>query len=913
MTDRRSSPGTSCPAGTPRNAGVLSAALIAIALAACNGGDSGEGSAGGHSDAIASAVKNGDPTALTDADEPTLLKRAIEIATEQRQWQQAALENIYHGPTTLALNHGTNSGSIGIATSRIATPFIVADNGSGMAAIARIGSGRAMAYGADVLAWMADGNREQQHQPLFGRAFAWLLSGNADAKLPAAFKVGVAGYDANKVLQYAQRAGSKATQIDCKVDDPDNTCWSGADLIVFGAGTADSPRLSARVRSYVEAGKAVIYMHPYWPDSAGGRKVLSGLGMTLGGYPGNYFASPDGVSVGAARTGADSVARADKFGVLLKTLQLMERKDLSGDFSDRTPLDPINAVHNELASLQTSGVDIFTEPDSDLYRVLVLWADVHRRGMFYDKLSQHDDADDFLRAYASDSWLVFNRAHTTVPPGGAGGYMPASAARIQAGNGWEELEVTIPQGGGVTLIGRGAIPGKPVSLQVVDRAGARDLGVQTSFLRAVGNPFGQKYGSPRRPHSFTIPLAANGDTVFVSPFGGPLMLNYGGANAGTVVKLKIKGATKYAHFDFTRKYSQSEFDEAVAAMMRDDFGWQTDKMIGGEIQQTIGNARNAMDKLDPKTYVERIRSIVFESNHLANGYNNMPMSALARSVCNESGWDCEGALHRAPGVQHFVGWIPQCGDLCSGNPVDSWWGMGTGWGEAHELGHNTVQRVMHIAPNGHGCVVECDNNILASATMLRKFALLGVDEGHATNHPGLYAYIVANRGTGLGGEALRADMENRLWGGAGGGGQDPMRAVHFQLGFQYARLRAGLAKPGMETTLEFFQLLTKADRLVGGAWDAGNKGKYGMGRFADNRISNEDLLYVLSSKIIGRDMRRHFAMYGIPLTPAALGSVADLGLAEAPLSFYALAEGKHNQLAGGAWMDIEGRTPAYPF
>jgi hypothetical protein len=33
----------------------------------------------------------------------------------------------------------------------------------------------------------------------------------------------------------------------------------------------------------------------------------------------------------------------------------------------------------------------------------------------------------------------------------------------------------------------------------------------------------------------------------------------------------------------------------------------------------------------------------------------------------------------------------------------------------------------------------------------------------------------------------------------------------------------------------------------------------------------------------------------------------------APLTFYALAPGKGNQLSTGIWLDIETATPAYPF
>lgn len=524
---------------------------------------------------------------------------------------------------------------------------------------------------------------------------------------------------------------------------------------------------------------------------------------------------------------------------------------------------------------------------------------------------------DFLRTYASDSWLVFNRSDTTVAAAGQGDFMPVAAQSIPVSSSAETIEVTIPQGAGITSIGRAAIPGKPVYIEISDNGGATSLKVQTNYVRAFGNPLtdnvSEGYKRPRMPQSFSIPLKASGKTVFVTPNGGPLYLNYGGATAGKSVTLKIRGAAKYAHFDFTKNPSAAEIDEAVAALKRKDFGWQTAKLVGGEIQQTIFYANQAMANLDPKVYiVDQIKGMLFDSNHIANGYSNMPMSNTVSTLCTQLSWTCDGPLHRAPGVQHFVGWIAACGFLCSGNPSDGFAGVGgTGWGHAHELGHNTVQRVMHIEFNGKGCVVECDNNILASAQMMRQYKLLGIDTGHTTDHPGLYQDIIANRATNLSGNAKVLDMQTRLWDMAA---QDPMRAVHFQLGFLFSRYRALEAKPSMEASMDYFTLLTKGDRLVANAWDATDKGKYAMGNYVDNKtISNPDLLFVLSSKIIGKDLRNIFAMYGITLTQTALDSVAALNLPVLPEQFYALAMSKYNQVGTGQWLDLSASTPAYPF
>ncbi|QDL53589.1 ImpA family metalloprotease [Rhodoferax aquaticus] len=910
--------------------------LVVLSLVACGGGDKGSGSATSSAtgttstpspsaptatpstDAITLALQTGDPRALTATDRDVLMQRALATATSLRSKQSQALSSMYSADITqLALDHSNSSISITATKTTIATPLIVSDSGTGMAAIAQVGTGRGLAYGANVLGMMAGTTTQQQHLPLFTRAFRWLMTGDGAGALPANFAVATAGYDVNSVKQFATRVGSTATASSCKIEDPSNTCWQTLDLMVFGGDTVNSAGLSALVRSYLEAGKAVMYMHTKgWQDSAGGRSVVNALGMSMGGYPGNYFASDTNLikSVGSTRTREASLANGDQFGALATTLNLMSRNDVKLDLAnDRSTLKAIDAIHNGLAAIQSSGGDVFADPDADLYRSLILWADQYRTGVVYGApLAISGDSDQFLRTYASDSWLAFNRAATTVPPKGSGDYMPAAAAALPVAADFESIDVTIPQSSGITLIGRGAVPGKTVTVQIDDAAGVTSLGLQTSYLRVWGSPIDEAvYKRPRRPNSFGIPLSKQKDTVFVTPFGGPLMLSYSGATAGSVVKLRIKGGAKYAHYDFTRNPSQAEIAEASAALKRGDFGWQTNKLVGGEVQQTIGYAKSAMGTLSPEDYVVgRLKNMLFDSNHFANGYNNMPMSDRAQALCDGLGWTCTGPLHRAPGVQHFIGWIATCGFLCSGNPSDGFAGIGSGWGHAHELGHNTVQRVMHIAPNGKGCVVECDNNILASATMLRQAALLGEDTGHSLDHKGLYAYIVANRATNLAGEALRADMEVRLWQGPS---QDPMRAVHFQMAFQYSKLRAALAQPTMESTLEFFQLLTKGDRLVARAWDANNKAKYGMGRFANNTIENEDLFYVLSSKIIGQDMRKHFAMYGIPLSQTALDSVADLALPIAPLTFYALAPGKHNQLATGQWTPIDAATPAYPF
>ena len=870
---------------------------------------------------IGAALASGDPVGLQGTDAASLLELAIAEAGRKHAGHQDALRAIYGAGgdgLSLALNVGTStSATIGVLASTTATPYIVSDSGAGIAALSHDGAGRGMAYGADVLQWMAGTSKEQQHYPQFLRAFTWLMTGSGSGSLPATIRYASAGYAASSVKNFITRTGKTPAAVDCAVADSSNTCWVNADLIVFGGSVPASAGLTGLVQKYLAAGKAVIYMHPNWTQSAGGIEVLAAMGMTLGGYPGNYYAPASVVSVSASRTVAQSLAAADKLGALVTSLDLLRQSALSLDMSgDSTPAAPFKTMLNELAAINGAGVDIFGgDGNYLLHRLLVLWADTQRSAITYGHISR-SAALPFLRTYASDAFLWFARGATTAATAGQGDYMPAVAQTLVPGSDWEDIEVTLPQAGGITLIGRGAVPARGVQVEVLDGAGAASLGIQTSYLRSWGNPLTEaanSYARPLQPQSFTVPLG-KGIRAFVTPNGGPLMLSYSGATADTVVRLRIKGAVRYAHFDYTRSMSNSDVAQASAALKAGTFGWQTTKVTGGEIQQTITFAQKVIGTTAPEAYANQsIRDGLFMSNHIANGYNDAGMTATVSALCSSFAWTCDGSMHKQPLVQHFVGWIATCGFLCSGNPIDGAAGIDLGWGYAHEMGHNTVQRVMRIMPDGtHGCGVECDNNILASATALRAYELHGLEisSGHPLDHPGLYAAVVASRATGLADDALVANMQKRVWTDSG---QDVMRAVHFQLAFQFTRYRSGLAAPTMPSTLDYFSLLTKGDRLVARDFSAATAAHYGMGRYATNSISNHDLLYVLSSKIIGRDMRKLFWMYGIAPSADALGSVADLGLPLAPRSYYALPKGKHNQLATGKWLDVESGMPAWPY
>lgn len=860
---------------------------------------------------IDKALNSGNPAFMEPQDEKDLLQQAIYEASHLQNLQMTALYDIYAEGIDLRMSFTNNSISIYPRQATVAFPFLVANNGNVLASASLQDKGRALAYGQDVFELFKDGERKTQHQALFNRAMNWLITGSA-TKVPSTLKYARLGYDTAFKTYFAER-GIQATEINCNLNDVNNSCWQEADLIIFGYSTKADAARETQVKNYQKNGKAIFYMHHTWTDSAGGRQVVHGLGMELGGYPGNYFQGGDGLSI-SGRTLADTFKRTNQFGDLHSTLKMLADENLVHDFSaDPVPANVITKYMNELSAMQGNGINIFASEYSKIYRLLVLWADLERVGVIYNQpeMRVSGNANKFLRTYASDSFLVFNRQHTKINAEGAGDYMPKAAQLMQVSTEPETIKVTIAQDGGVTAIGRGAIPGGAVKIEVVDADDINYLSVQTSHLRTYGNPLKDNYERPRHPQSFTIPLNKQGSIDFITPFGGPLFLRYSGAAQGKVVTLKITGAVRYSHFDFTQPMSDEEKAYAISALEQGEFGWQTLKFVGGEIQQTLYYARSAMGKRTPEEYVVGdLQNQLFKSNHIAMGFNNEKMSASGISTCTTLNWDCTGSVHNAPSVQHFIGWLAACGFLCSGNPSDGAAGLAVGWGWTHELGHNTVQRIFSIL----SCQGECNNNVLASASMVRLFATTGRNQSPNLDYPDLYNRLSQSLATGKTGVSLQEEMKKKLW--DSGVDQNSLRPVFFELGYLYSKYRLNMTKPTTETTLEFMSLLNigtrLVDRTVTDKFSDADKDRYAIRAFTKaSDVNNTDLLYVLSSKIIGQDMQDVFYMYGLPITDKALSSVQALNLPKAARKFYALPI-NGNDTANGQWLDIGSTAPAWP-
>lgn len=930
---------------------------LALGLVACGGGG-GSGSNSNQQeqnpppitppvvipdDRVKMALNTGDASKLTEQDRRTLLQMALNTALEQQKWQKSLLTALYTNSNNQVIQpylQFTPNASINIYPTDLSAALPIAvsdkncnwaldlqkDKGCGLGVVSQIGQGRALAYGQNMFAGVLNNNTDfTQFTEVLNNSLRWLLTGNTQQAVKSALTVTVQGMPADPVKNYLEKQlGTTVTFSQCNVLDPANTCWQDIDLMVISSNIGAQNFEKELIEKYLKAGKPIYFQANTWSTNSNIDKVLSAMKMQTNN---SYYRGKEDILLSNKLSTQQRWEQFNQIDSTISVLQyFIDPKSIAlGELNENNAIiQGIRSLSSALQGLNQQGLSVFDQDNNDtLLKALVLVADAWRPTVNYSTLNKSGDAQTFMQAYASDAWLDYKRNTTTTSATGAGDYMPAEAQNMPVDNDWETVTVTIPQGSGVTAIGRASIPAKAVNIQVVDAQGA-NLSVQTSYLRAWGNPFDDAgYKRPLRPNSYSVKLTPQVDNTFISPFGGPLMLNYNNAQAGSTVTLKIKGSAKYAHYDFTQNMTQAEKAQATQVLQSKTFGWNTFKFVGGEIQQTNTYALKAIGNLSPDTYIDQIKTVIFDSNHIANGYNNMPLDNNTQQYCNTLGWDCTSNVHRAPNVQHFVGWIATCGFLCSGNPSDGYTGLDIGWGWVHELGHNTVQNVLTMTfPSTEnqttiGCGTECNNNILAGLSMLRKNEIYALDNnGNNFNHPQLYNYIQASRSTGLNGEALRQNMEKRLWQGS----DNAQQAFHLQLAHLYTQIHQDKAKPDSQGVFEFIRLLNISQRLynqidLSKASEA-EKNKLGLGAYSSkNNISRPDMIYLLSSKIIGYDLKDVFNLYGLAISSTAQSSVAMLKLPTAPLKFYAQPANRSNHLAEGTWVNIpvNGLVANYPY
>lgn len=582
------------------------------------------------SNRIMLAMKEGDSSVLLGSDASVLAEQAYTSYQSSITSQNNLIAAFYQGLSTkFDLVRDSYMVQSSVANIEKVFPLVVGDKGNVLASISTIGDGRIVGYGYDILAgfvpnqtrvigWNGTSEvaaRQTNHQPVFKRVLAWLITGDVSSDLAsqsaAKLNIAWASLPTSSTVMYTTSGGQKVykpyaadglaalnisfTNLQCDpLSAPVTDCAAKAQLVVIGAYdrrlSSDSAKVKTqldRIKEIVAAKIPVLYVNAHpdggnpndyaratWPEDF---PRLDALGFGSGDTPDrrNYFILD---YVGADLTPTQLKARNDPLsGDLLF-------KIFSGPFKDATIYNwsncvvdsdcvvpqgftddivtPLKKIADLVDRINTNRQNLFDpQVRNQTLQKLILWADAYRKTIVYP-INKLTDPEKFQKAYIADALVAYVRKYGSAQTD-LGSLLPAEANSVVGSATTENLRVTLSGTEGNTAIGRFALPGQAITFRFskVPSAGSFKLYINTatstttklfsSGFDSAGKP---NLGSGyRRPR---LPQSAKFSIsteplTIVSPYGGTLQLSFSGA-ADPAVEIQIQGTAKHPFYDTTQ-------------------------------------------------------------------------------------------------------------------------------------------------------------------------------------------------------------------------------------------------------------------------------------------------------------------------------------------------------------------------
>ena len=942
---------------------------------------------------IAAALQAGDSNLLKAEDAAAVIAAANASFQQTARTQKALLDAFYvNDSTRFELIRESYMVQPPPTMLDQTFPLVVGDKGNVLASVSTVGGGRIAGYGYDILSGFDKSNTVQgtsrsnqdAHRPVFKRVLAWLVANDAardlTAQLPSSLAIAwgslptasqAAYFDGTSAIKirkpYAvagmEALGVKFNNLNCDpLSAPIADCAAKAQLVVIGAidrrAGVDLATQLARIRAIVQAKIPLLYLNAH-PDGGAANDYaraafaddyprLTALGFAAGDEPDrrNYYALDqvaEGLSLAAlkARTSvyADVVARISNNNFTSYNWADCPNQDkCSKPAAFVAELEaPMDLLRNTINGLNTAGINIFDNAaNSKSLPLWVLWADTYRKNIVYP-IDKSANQADFQRAYLADSLVAYVR-----PAGSAqtdlGNFLGKEVSSVTGSADFETLTVTLPGSDGYTAIGRFALPGQPVTVQLLSPAPAGVFNYffntaiegTTKYLNAAvdsnGNQLpGTGYRRPLYLNSPDFLLSAQSSTV-VSPYGGPILLRFSGAQDASI-SVRIKGAARHPFYDTTQGTPDAAafFSDVKSTKL----GWLEIKTPGMEIHSLASMAFSFLSPKpgdtattaypNPKSayysnqgginmakYLDEAKHFVMDDAYQLAGFQSrgLLLPTGVSTFCADKGWDCTNAsLHKPPTALHYhIDFAAVCGSMCSTNPITSNAAFDPrGWGESHELGH----RLQALYVYG-GMSSEVSNNIFPLHKRWRLLRELGRDAIGYENGLGetQTVFDMLKAASKLAPADQVATIKAQLWTDASYAAQNRAR-LYFYVQWVLIYYEALKAKNSTWTDAQLwsqawdiFPLLYLQQRQIAGLtaanWDA-NEVKFGFAanepylatRLSDT-LSYHDYLLTALSFITGRNQSTLFNMWGIQTSATAQAQVASKNYSLQPAKFYAV-------------------------
>lgn len=735
--------------------------------------------------------------------------------------------------------------------------------------------------------------------------------------------------------------GAQASTEDRCDGDKLDACLKDADLLVIGRQQGPAGANSQTPDDYPAAwngdtimravaaararGTPVLYLHHYRDVNDLASRMLDELGLVASN---NYFGQEGPKAF-------DPTALPALPGHLADTQALLQRLDQgtftttwsgctddgkiqcepSGSFAGDAAyanefFNPASNIRAGLRSLDAKGTALFAEPGHAIEKLLVLLGDKYRETVRYP-LDKATAGADFQRALFSDMTAYINRAHATVALnlGNFAEPIPAATPALS-----RTLSIA-PQATGTReyMSGLYVMPGRTVTLTRSD-GGPAAVTVGINMLRDTTRPY-NSYDRPVQLASPRVALVAGKPLTLTSPYGGPLFLFVERSADATAVRVLVDGVTTHPMLRDAKDPAQiAAFKAELASSPTSWVGITTDFLT---IHSNLSNFRKTMKTYgdDVDKLVANLWTYMVKDTYELAGFNSatpgtFALPATVTRFCARAGWDCTGTQHRRDVMQHVISdHYARCGAGCSGNPYDQNWPLEPlGWGETHEIGHNLQRARLKIYG---GMSTEVSNNIFPNHKQLMFNRSLAADAAPKLRGGGAarlgFDVIKASLATA---DPTRHVREQR-WTDDSYAADAAFRLQFYRQLVEFARHYNADFVDGWELYTLMY-LLDRNFAASSGAWAAAAPG-LGFGTYAayPSGMDGNDFMVIAGSRIVGRDMRPVFDMWGVTYSAAASAQVTAYALPAAGKLLFPMSDVNRSGSGVGAPI-VMTATAVYP-
>jgi hypothetical protein len=572
-----------------------------------------------------------------------------------------------------------------------------------------------------------------------------------------------------------------------------------------------------------------------------------------------------------------------------------------------------NTIRTRLRALDENGLPIFSDSGYTLEKMLILLGDQYRQKVRFPMKKETAGAD-FFRAYFSDMTSYMNRQSNTVSInlGNFSKLFPASTPTIS-----QTLTIAAPATGDKEVMtGLYVLPGRTVTLTRTDSS-ASTVRLGVNMLRDT-TPLYNSYDRPTALSSPRPALAAGKSITITNPYGGPLYLFIGAATGNPNiqdVQVQVSGVIKHPVLHNPNDPVQvATFKNAIATTPTNWVGIVTDTLTVHS-NMTQFNKTLSTYKGDIAKLVSDINTYMVKDTYALAGFQSAVAGALSLSpsviaFCNTAGWDCTGPQHLRNTMQHVIADnYAQCGEACSGNPYDQAFELNPiGWGESHEIGHNLQTQRLSIYADRSS---EVSNNIFPSHKQI------AYNRANPASAPVLREDNATKTSFNLIKTALNqtdpsAAMATALWSDSSYAANAAERFVFYRQLVEFARYYNPNAFPD---GWDLYTLLYLLDRNVGASsanWNAAAT-SLGFGTYSSypSAMDGNDFMVIASSRIMGRDMRPVFGMWGITFSAAANAQINAYSLPAADKLLFPMSDVNRSGTGVGAPITMS-TTALYP-